>query len=225
MVNRRWDCVGIRYLDVRRYQTCHWHTLGLVCSDTMNRPEHHDPPQDVIPPSTMETDTTLSLAGPSESIILDDKPVSPSIDVSTVERRSLPARVLTRSFQWYKFWPIPGFSAAYGVHQYFRRHRPRRLPVLTPMRPLELYIALCFTYILVYDNVEREMEVIDDKDLLTIELAGRLARRAMLSNPNFRSKFEHFHRKVLDPDDELNETFRKMREGWCYVLLSGRSWC
>ncbi|KAI0757726.1 hypothetical protein C8Q80DRAFT_1135144 [Daedaleopsis nitida] len=133
-----------------------------------------------------------SFASPEQALVLDDstKPNAPTID-------------------WYKFLPVSIVSAMYGVHRYYRRHRPRTLPTLTSMRPLELYIPLALAYMLTYESVEREMEVIEDRDLLVIELAARRARDVLM-DPEIRGKFGNFDKKLLS--DEHKEALRRIRE-------------
>lgn len=74
----------------------------------------------------------------------------------------------------YQYSAIPVAACVYAAHRYYRRRFPRRLlPPFTSLRLFELYVFITSAFIGVADNVERQLEIMRDRDLLTIELVGR----------------------------------------------------
>ncbi len=82
--------------------------------------------------------------------------------------------------------------------------------MLTPLRLPELYVSIALAFVVAGDSVEREEAVIDDRHLLTIELAGRRAFDALL-DPELGDRFGNIDKKLLS--DEHKEELRRIREG------------
>ena len=87
---------------------------------------------------------------------------------------------------------------------------------MTPLRLPELYISLALSLVLASDSVDREDAVIDDRDLLTIELAGRRALNA-LDDPELGDRFGKIDKELLS--DEHKEELRRIREGKAHLCL------
>ena len=87
---------------------------------------------------------------------------------------------------------------------------------MTPLRLPELYISLALSLVLASDSVDREDAVIDDRDLLTIELAGRRALNA-LDDPELGDRFGKIDKELLS--DEHKEELRRIREGKAHFCL------
>ncbi|RDX45027.1 hypothetical protein OH76DRAFT_1408471 [Lentinus brumalis] len=160
------------------------------------------------------------IGGSTSSFSLDPTPSGSDRDSSSSNPIVLDPHPTSPKVNWFKWWPIPAFSAAYGVHRYYRRYRPRTLPVLTPLRLPELYISIALAFVVAGDSVEREEAVIDDRHLLTIELAGRRAFDALL-DPELGDRFGNIDKKLLS--DEHKEELRRIREARYYDgTLSGK---
>ena len=75
---------------------------------------------------------------------------------------------------------MPTFSIAYGIHRFYRRYRPRRLPTLTSLKLPEVYISLAVaSSALVYGALSEVAAEETDRDLLSLHrLLQDVPRRA-----------------------------------------------
>ncbi|KAI0762298.1 hypothetical protein C8Q74DRAFT_1220312 [Fomes fomentarius] len=81
----------------------------------------------------------------------------------------------------FKYSAIPVAACAYATHRYYRRRFPRRLlPPFTSLRLFELYVFITSAFIAAADSAERQVEIMRDGDLLTIDFIGRQVGRVAI---------------------------------------------
>ncbi|KAI9062326.1 hypothetical protein FKP32DRAFT_1629808 [Trametes sanguinea] len=76
------------------------------------------------------------------------------------------------------YWPLKAslIGVAYIAHLRYRRYAPRKLPTLTPLRLGELYGSFAAIYTIGQEQRWAKLRVVNDRDLLTLEAAGRRQR-------------------------------------------------
>ncbi|KAI0716128.1 hypothetical protein C8T65DRAFT_805395 [Cerioporus squamosus] len=124
--------------------------------------------------------------------------------ISVVGDGGTPPAVL--NFNWSTCWPLPVAGLSYLVHMRYRRHIPRRLPTLTSMSLRELYATGAGLSIAALDVNRLTVNLAQDRDLLTIELAAALNARTsrLLAHRDLLNEMDTMHstdirdRRVLD---------------------------
>ncbi|KAM5542314.1 hypothetical protein V8D89_004187 [Ganoderma adspersum] len=178
-------------------------------------------------PDKSTSDTSFADAGdmssPVETLALDLEPTATSLSDTTRTQENAasgsglhqPDRIVLEAHPsrddgvsgWLQWWPVAVFPPTYALHRYYRRHRPRRLPPLTPLKLPGLYgLAFTTTMLFVQQAVVYTEMVVDDKHLHIIDRAGDRAA-AILDEPDGQEAFQSFH---VEP--ELAQVFKRIRD-------------
>ncbi|KAI0353238.1 hypothetical protein OH77DRAFT_1427648 [Trametes cingulata] len=100
--------------------------------------------------------------------------------------------------QWARLWAIPVFSATYLIHRRFRRYSPRRLPLLTSVRPAELHAVAGLFFTGWTELLRLRTQALrEDKDLCTIHVAAAcfqvLSKSAVKKLEDVKDRFPEVH--------------------------------
>ncbi|RPD56304.1 hypothetical protein L226DRAFT_562554 [Lentinus tigrinus ALCF2SS1-7] len=132
---------------------------------------------------------TVSGAANSDPVVLDN-----SSDLTKID--------------WTPWQTFPVSLAVYGIHRYYRKYRPRKLPTLSNMKLFELYMFFASMVAISIDSKKYEKGVIADTEKLTIELVARRVRMSTL----FGNLKQALGNVEVPEHNETKETLRKIRE-------------
>ncbi|PIL29998.1 hypothetical protein GSI_07909 [Ganoderma sinense ZZ0214-1] len=90
-----------------------------------------------------------------------------------------------------KYIPVSVFPVVYVVHSLYRRYKPRKLPTLTSLTMLELYVVAATPVLVRCLGFADAVDIIRDKDRGTILYAAGRLRNALKLDPNLRQSFKN----------------------------------
>lgn len=107
------------------------------------------------------------------------------------------------------YWPIPIAGVASLVHPRFRRYLPRRLPPLSPLKPIELYAAAGLAGSVVAQQQRFFETVKRDRDLLVLDFHSVAFRGWRVDHRAESEGMAHLHTEMWRAG--------KLRASWLFM--------